>query len=164
MAPLFDQPERFIIGTLGEPGERTFFVQVRQGRRLVSVIIEKAQAQSLHALLLRLFDGLKELGIAVPQPPQEPMDKGPLEAPVEPRFRAGEIRLSWERDRELVVIELTDVASDAILLVRMPLEQAQEFALRARQVIAAGRPLCPACAQPMDSQGHLCPRTNGHRG
>ncbi|MDO4783535.1 MAG: DUF3090 family protein [Propionibacteriaceae bacterium] len=163
MAPLFDQPERFVIDAVGEPGKRTFFVQVRQGGRLVSIIIEKNQAQTLCTLLRRLFSGLKELGHAVPGPCQQPADLGPLDLPLEPRFRAGEIRLSWEREGGRVIVEFDDALSEATLLVRMSLEQAQEFAVRAERVIASGRPACPLCAQPLDSQGHICPRSNGHR-
>src|SRR5260370_111542 len=58
-----------------------------------------------------------------------------------------------------------EVAADgpAVLRVRITPAMARAFAQRALQIVAAGRPPCPLCGLPLDAQGHVCPRQNGHR-
>jgi uncharacterized repeat protein (TIGR03847 family) len=46
--------------------------------------------------------------------------------------------------------------------VRLTPQAARVFIERARRVVAAGRPPCPLCGQPLDPAGHLCPRHNGY--
>lgn len=189
MAPLvhgFDPPERFVAGTVGPPGQRTFFLQARTGTRIVSVSLEKQQVAALAERVDELLDEVmtSELNESI-VPALAPLgleDAAPLEQPIEEEFRAGTMTLSWDPDDERIVIEVypfVEVAvispdqvdeefeepePEEILLVRIPAGLARAFVKRAAQVIEAGRPSCPFCGNPMDPDGHLCVRANGfHR-
>jgi uncharacterized repeat protein (TIGR03847 family) len=200
MAPViheFDPPDRFVAGTVGEPGQRTFFLQARTGRRLTSVSLEKQQVQILAERVDELLDEVLESGGAtslVPSlVPGDLIDSEPLEQPIEEEFRAGTITLSWDAADERVVIEVFPVADSVpeppqggdlplqtdesalldlplaepepteVFLVRMGPAMARAFAARAANVVSAGRPPCQFCGQPVDPEGHLCPRANGYR-
>jgi uncharacterized repeat protein (TIGR03847 family) len=185
----FDPPERFVAGTVGEPGQRTFFLQAREGARVTSVALEKQQVEILGERVDELLDELIAAGgIASIIPaitPVDQVDNGPLEQPIVEEFRAGTITLSWDADDERVVVEVFPVVEVAIPieadeddLVDLPIEepepeelfvvrltpaQARVFATRAASVVSAGRPACQFCGGPVDPGGHLCPRANGFR-
>jgi uncharacterized repeat protein (TIGR03847 family) len=179
---VYDPPERFVAGTVGEPGQRTFFVQARQGVRLTSVSLEKQQVQILARETDELLDKLIGVGESrgtIPAvTPLDLADAEPLDSPIEEEFRAGTITLSWDADDERVVIEIfaiTEAEADPsdpdaeepepeeMLLVRLTPGQARAFCSRAESVIEAGREPCPFCGGPIDPSGHLCPRANGFR-
>lgn len=187
----FDPPDRFVPGTVGEPGQRTFFLQARDGVRLTSVSLEKQQVQILGERIGELLDELiagDETRETVPAvTPVGLLDTEPLDQPIEEEFRAGTITLSWDAAAERVVVEVFPVAEvevevpleaaeqelvdlpieepepEELLLVRLPPAMARAFAARAESVVAAGREPCPFCGGPMDPGGHLCPRANGYR-
>jgi uncharacterized repeat protein (TIGR03847 family) len=188
MAPLvhgFDPPERFVAGTVGPPGQRTFFLQARSGARLVSVALEKQQVQALAERIDELLDEVmaSQLNEAM-IPAVAPLgldDAEPLEQPIEEEFRAGTMTLSWDPGDQRVVIEVfpfTEAAvvtpdqldedfeepePDEVFLVRLEAGPARAFVKRAEQVLEAGRPSCPFCGNPIDPDGHLCVRANGFR-
>ena len=173
---LFDPPERFVAGTVGEPGQRTFFLQARAGGRLTSVALEKTQVALLAERIGELLD---ELGSAdEPFVIAAPEDLAPLETPIEEEFRVGALGLGWDPSDERVVVEAHAPAEDDdevpelgedsdegpdVLRVRIDARAARAFAVRAESVVSAGRPPCPFCALPLDPQGHVCPRANGYR-
>jgi uncharacterized repeat protein (TIGR03847 family) len=179
---IFDPPERFVAGTVGQPGERTFYLQASGGGRLVSVALEKVQVAILAERLEELLEEVRRRGAGdVPVvAPKELEDTAPLDTPVEEEFRVGSMGLAWDGDDELVVIEalaqqeaeneedlvepLSDVdeGPDAVR-VRITADAARAFIKRAERVVAAGRPPCPLCGLPLDPEGHICPRQNGHR-
>ncbi len=187
----FDPPERFVPGTVGEPGQRTFFLQARAGIKVTSVALEKQQVQILGERVAELLDELIQADEAVETVPAITpvalIDNEPLDQPIEEEFRAGTITLSWDTADERVVIEVFPVVEvevelpveaeeqelidlpieepepDEVLLVRMTAAMARAFAARAESVVAAGRAPCPFCGGPMDVEGHLCPRANGYR-
>jgi uncharacterized repeat protein (TIGR03847 family) len=192
----FDEPERFVAGTVGEPGQRTFFLQARDGARVTTVALEKQQVSVLAERVEMLLDeALRRSGgdPAIPAvAPVDSRDGDPLEQPIVEEFRVGTITLSWDADSGLVVIELfpvsdenvvefeddseqdtdepdgeveVDVEVDAneVLVVTMRPSYARSFVQRALTVVAAGRPPCPFCGNPLDPDGHLCPRANGYR-
>jgi len=192
MAPLvhrFDPPERFIAGTVGEPGQRTFFLQARTGTRVTSVALEKQQVQILGERVDELLDELMGAGgVATVIPaitPVDHVDTAPLEQPIVEEFRAGTITLSWDGEHERVVIEVFPVIEvegpieadendlvdlpidepepDELFIVRLTPVLARVFATRAASVVQAGRPSCQFCGGPVDVAGHLCPRANGYR-
>ncbi|MDF1602441.1 DUF3090 domain-containing protein [Nocardioides sp. YIM 152315] len=188
MAPLvhgFDPPERFVAGTVGPPGQRTFFLQAKDGARLVSVALEKQQVEALAERIDELLDEVlasTQGDAAVPaMAPLGLDDTEPLDQPIEEEFRAGTMTLSWDPDAERVVIEVfpfTEAAvvtpdqldedfeepePDEVFLVRIPAGVARAFVKRAEQVLGAGRPDCPFCGNPVDPDGHLCVRANGFR-
>jgi uncharacterized repeat protein (TIGR03847 family) len=103
----FDTPDRFICGALGQPGQRTFYLQAAKGKRVVSVALEKAQvavlAERLATLLLALRQGGIEIGTeAISQEPK-------LDEPVVAQFRVGTLTLGWDSERERVVIEAREL-------------------------------------------------------
>ena len=179
---VFDLPDRFSTGTVGEPGNRSFFLQAREGRRVVSVGLEKAQVAVLAERLGLLLTELDRRGVAAqPAPPIEP-DERPLDEPLNEAFRATTLTLGWDVDAERILIEARSQseaddaeADDAVadiddededgpdlLRVRLSAGAARTFVERAFRVIRAGRPPCPLCGNPLDATGHICPRKNGH--
>src|SRR5438128_2275081 len=99
---LFDPPERFVAGTVGMPGERTFFLQATGGGRTVSVALEKVQVKLLAERLEALLDTVERSG----GPTQATVeDNEPLEAPIEEEFRVGNMGLAWDGDAQLYVVE-----------------------------------------------------------
>jgi uncharacterized repeat protein (TIGR03847 family) len=177
---LFDTPDRFVAGTVGEPGNRTFFLQAREGTRIVSVALEKVQVAALAQRLDQLLDELERRGIEGAADNDVPAgDPEPLDEPINEAFRAGTLTLGWDTGDDLVLVEARELVEDEeegdeepedddedgpdILRVRISALAAREFVARAVRVLASGRPPCPLCGQPLDPQGHLCPRRNGHR-
>jgi uncharacterized repeat protein (TIGR03847 family) len=176
----FDPPERFVAGTVGEPGGRTFFLQARSGQRMVSVALEKQQVAVLAERIDELLDEVMASGgsdTLIPAvAPVDLDDSGPLEQPIDEQFRAGTMTLSWDPGIARVVIEvfpLTDTSEDdeeaeetepeEVFLVRLEAGPARAFVKRASLVLEAGRPDCPFCGNPIDPEGHLCVRANGFR-
>jgi uncharacterized repeat protein (TIGR03847 family) len=179
----FDPPQRFVAGTVGEPGERTFYLQATGSGRTVSVALEKVQVQALAEKLEELLNEVRRRqggSSAVPaEAPSDLEDVAPLDAPIEEEFRVGTLALAWDEDASQVIIEAQSVvdqegaAEEAVveteftgdlLRVRISPAAARSFAKRSQRVVAAGRPPCPLCGNPLDPQGHICPRQNGHRG
>jgi uncharacterized repeat protein (TIGR03847 family) len=181
----FDPPERFVTGTVGEPGARTFFLQARSGARITSVALEKQQVAALAERIDELLDEIMarqaSQNVIPAVAPLGLDDTDPLEQPIEEEFRAGTMTLSWDPDDERVVIEVfpfTEAAvvtpdqvdqdfeepePDEVFLVRLTAASARSFVKRAEQVLEAGRPSCPFCGNPIDPDGHLCVRANGFR-
>jgi uncharacterized repeat protein (TIGR03847 family) len=173
----FEPPERFVAGTVGPPGERTFFLQARGGGRLVSVVLEKVQVALLAEKLEELLtEAHRRFGIELPEIEAAPADNEPLDIPVDEEFRVGTLGLAYDVDTATVVIEAiaagegepeaVEVEEDTEdldrLRVRLTPVETQAFIERAKRVISAGRPPCPLCGQPLDPDGHLCPRHNGY--
>ena len=175
----FDPPERFVAGTVGQPGDRTFYLQASGGGRTISVALEKVQVAVLAERLEELLEEVRRRGAGdVPVvAPRELEDTAPLDAPVEEEFRVGAMGLAWDGEDEVVVVEAlapgdddeeVEPLADAeegpdALRVRLSPDMARAFVVRAQRVVAAGRPPCPLCALPLDPEGHVCPRQNGHR-
>jgi uncharacterized repeat protein (TIGR03847 family) len=181
----FEPPERFIVGTVGEPGERTFYLQASGGGRLVSVVLEKVQVSLLAEKLDELLgEANRRFGVPVAEPAGDAIDNEPLTSPVEEEFRVGTLGLAFDVDTSTVVIEAIEVGETEAdpdleaetdpdldeepaehldrLRVRITPEETRAFIERARRVVAAGRPPCPLCGQPLNPTGHICPRHNGY--
>lgn len=176
----FVDPERFVAGTVGEPGERTFYLQATSGARVVSVALEKVQVAALAERLDELLDEVRrrqgsDSEVPATAPP-ELEDVAPLGTPIEEEFRVGALALAWEEESSMVLVEAQSSTGEDepesdegaeftgdLLRVRMQPAAARAFAKRALRVVAAGRPPCPLCGNPLDPRGHVCPRQNGHR-
>lgn len=175
----FTEPQRFTVGTVGIPGERTFFIQAEDGPRLISVSLEKSQVQ---ALADRLVFMLREIKQVIPNFSIKdlPKDEKSLSTPIEEEFRVGLIGIAFDQSTELIQIDLQavsdedqedaqfvdvdDLSSDRdILRISITPSEASRFSKRASVVVGAGRLPCPFCGGPIDSRGHLCPRANGYR-
>jgi uncharacterized repeat protein (TIGR03847 family) len=200
----FGVPDRFVAGTVGLPGNRTFFLQARKGSALVSVLLEKVQVQVLAERLALLVAEIARRGVQVPEAlaPSDD-DTAPLGEPLVEAFRVGTLTLGWDPEHEQVVIEaraqeegdededeapddddddeddadddsdeddepvtleIDDSDPDGPDLVRVRLTPlaARAFVERSLRTVAAGRPPCPFCGQPLDPTGHICPRKNGY--
>ncbi len=188
----YDPPERFVAGTVGQPGERTFFLQASGGGRITSVVLEKAQVQ---ALAERIEELLEEVQRRFGEQPDDTesedsvVDDGPLDQPIEEDFRVGTLALAWDAETSRVIVEAQQVEESEdtdngeeesddtepevfaeetpvnrdVLRVHLTPEGARAFAGRAMKVVAAGRPTCPLCGGPLDATGHVCPRQNGYK-
>lgn len=180
---LYDTPERFVAGTVGQPGNRTFFLQARDGTRITSVALEKVQVAALAQRLSELLDELERRGTegaAADQPLDSALQV--LDEPINEVFRVGTLSMGWDTQDSLVLVEAREIveADDEegedepegfddddedgpdFLRVRLTAFAARTFVAQALRLVAAGRPPCPLCGQPLDPQGHLCPRRNGH--
>jgi uncharacterized repeat protein (TIGR03847 family) len=169
-----DPVARITAAAVGEPGRRTFYLQARKGDVLVSMVIEKQQV----ALLSMHIDQLLErIGAPDERASPDPDDLD-LEEPLVPEFRIGAIAISYEDDRDLVVLRCEELVPEpeeadpeAILarpdpgLVRLWASREQMYALarRSEREVSAGRPICPMCGEAIDPEGHFCARSNGHR-
>jgi uncharacterized repeat protein (TIGR03847 family) len=213
---VFDPPDRFVAGTTGQPGSRTFFLQARRAGQVVSVVLEKVQVAVLAERLGVLLDELESRGIS-PATDGATTDAAPLDEPLNEAFRATTLTLGWDGDAERVLVEAKAEDADLVeaaltaddddeeededeeetvidlsaieglagtpsaellaafegidddedegpdtLRVRLTAAEARGFVNRALTVVAAGRLPCPLCGQPLDPQGHICPRRNGH--
>jgi len=164
----FTRPERFVAGTVGEPGERAFYLQIRSSSRLFSVAVEKAQVQAMSA---RLDVMINEVRKANPLLTIEklPIDDAPLESPIDAEFQVGAMSLAWDEETQLISIELFELEDDEeegegeVVEINISVGMAASFAARSKAVVNAGRLPCPFCGIPIDPRGHLCPRANGYR-
>ena len=186
----YDAPDRFVAGTVGQPGERAFFLQAREGNRITSVACEKQQVSVLAEHLDKVLDEVvrRSAGeIDVPPASASARDVDPLDAPISEEFRVGTMTIAWDPSIDRIVIELfsnvdteedepgTDPAArqaqvesdeinaDEVFVVKITASYARDFVARAQALVAAGRPPCPFCLQPLDPNGHVCPRANGYR-
>jgi uncharacterized repeat protein (TIGR03847 family) len=162
--------DRITADAIGEPGKRVFYLQARQGSLLVTVICEKEHvamlAQAVDQVLLQRADNDAD---AVVEP--DPIIHGgmDLEYPLEPAFRAGRVNLGLDQDSDdfvVIAYEVLDEEDDTPpSLARFWATPAQmrAFSIHGQEIVAAGRPICAMCGQPIDPGGHFCPRRNGHR-
>jgi uncharacterized repeat protein (TIGR03847 family) len=174
---VFRQPERFVAGTVGEPGDRSFYLQAIQEARTVSVLLEKQQVSVLADRITALLQEVsRRFGSELPTGTDDP-DADPLAVPLEEEFRVGTMGLGWDADSRSIVVELlavteeevdesvvlddTEEGPDALRVFLSP-DQARAFAERAEKVVSAGRAPCPLCAEPLDPAGHVCIRLNGY--
>lgn len=162
--------ERITADAIGEPGSRVFYIQARKGHRLVTVICEKEHVAALviatDQVLLSLADD-DEDAVVEPDPA---LDAGmDLEYPLEPVFRAGQVNLGYDQVSERLVViayELLDEDDESrpsVARFWATLEQMRAFSIHGQEIVAAGRPTCAMCGEPIDPEGHFCPRKNGHR-
>ena len=178
---IFEDPDRFATGTVGEPGNRTFFIQATAGRRVVSVSLDKSQVAALAERLGRLLVELDKQGIVEDPPVPIDPDERPLDEPLNEVFRAGTLTLGWDGEAEKVLVEARaqievesveeaiealemdddDEEGPDLFRVRLSADAARSFVERAFRVVRAGRPTCPLCGNPLDPGGHICPRKNG---
>jgi uncharacterized repeat protein (TIGR03847 family) len=176
---LFDRPTRFVAGTVGQPGERTFYLQASDDTgRTVTVALEKTQVQVLADRMSELLDEIATRANTVVPPEADVDDLEPLEMPVDEEFRVAAMGLAWDGAAQAVVVEAVAATDEPIdeeailsdsedgpdaLRVTITPVAARAFVARARRIVAAGRPACPLCSLPLDPSGHVCPRQNGYR-
>lgn len=158
------------------PGDRTFYLQSRSGADVVTVVLEKQQVALLAEKLDELLEEVGRVDPQVASAQANADDLDPLETPVMEAFRVGAFGIGWDTTSRRVVVEIhaaseegevPDIGDDAAegpdcLRVWLYVEVAREFTRRSSALVAAGRPPCPFCHQPLDPAGHICPRANGY--
>jgi uncharacterized repeat protein (TIGR03847 family) len=164
----FESVDRFICGTVGEPGEREFYLQLRAATALVSASLEKAQASTLAQRLEILCKQVTKEDVTLVVDRID-RDDAPLESPVDKDFVIGAISIAWDDETKMVCVELFSIKEIEVeeevpdITLYLTLGQAKAFIVRTNAVVNAGRIPCPFCAIPIDPRGHLCPRANGYR-
>jgi uncharacterized repeat protein (TIGR03847 family) len=161
------------VDAVGQPGERVFYIQGwrESDPQPVTVIIEKLQLQSL---ALGIEQMLTEIANQKPELTVPPVDydeeKMRIHPPVDPAFRAGEMGLGYDADHDRIVVFTREIVvegeeEDAAAVVRFwcTRRQARQLAAWGNEVVHHGRPICPQCGQPMEPEGHFCPKKNGHK-
>jgi len=175
---------RFIVGTVGAPGERAFFIQVASIVGTTTVAVEKSQVIALTERLKELITevrrsklaSLDEIGLAAT------VDNESLEFPIDEEFQAGVMGIAWDPEMQRVSVEIQSIADGEftelisveedladvedppdLLRLTVRLNQVKGFCNRAEAILTAGRPPCPFCGLAIDPAGHLCPRANGYR-
>jgi uncharacterized repeat protein (TIGR03847 family) len=168
MRHVFSRPERFVTGTVGEPGERAFYLQVRTSSQLMSVAVEKAQVQAITTRLDVMIAEIRKVNPLITIE-KFPIDDAPLESPVDSEFQVGAMSLAWDEETSLICIELYELEEDEeesdgeVAEINITIGMAAAFSARSKAVVNAGRLPCPFCGIPIDPRGHLCPRANGYR-
>lgn len=165
-----DPCDHITADAIGKPGQRVFYLQAYQEQRTITIIIEKAQLQSLaigiEQFLAQIQKQNPELEEASGEYAEHVMRISP---PVDPLFRAGEIGLGYDKQRDRVVIFTKELLTEefepeSAAQIRFWGTRAQMHMLArwSADVVSHGRPLCPQCGQPMEAEGHFCPKKNGH--
>lgn len=167
---------RITTDALGEPGNRTFFLQARKGARLITMLCEKEQVRALGLAIQEMIEDLRKRYPKGARFMQLQMDMS-LEEPVVADFRVEQMGLGYDEDNDLIVLVVKELASaegeaaseeeETGTVVRIFASRAQMEVLsrQAADVVARGRPICPLCGKPMDAEGNVigfCPRRNGH--
>lgn len=169
MTQSFDlpSPDRFTTGTVGEPGERTFFVQGTEGSVTVTLKLEKTQVAALAQYIAELLADLQ------PVPDDEVPHDLDLVEPTVAEWVVGTIGVAFDGSRDRLVVTFQELQpqspdepgepGDDISLATFTLtrQQAMAFVRRAAELVSAGRPPCTLCGRPLDAQGHVCIKTNG---
>jgi uncharacterized repeat protein (TIGR03847 family) len=163
--------DKVTAGAVGEPGQRTFYIQAREGDRTVTILVEKEQVELLATSILEI---LATVGRETGEGPSE--DSLGLEPPLEPLWRAGRLSIGYAEDRDRMLLELQELVEDADdeepepdrpeparLRLWATREQMLALSRHGAAVTARGRPHCRFCGNPIDPEGHTCPAMNGHR-
>jgi len=179
-----EDANRFIVGTIGAPGERAFFLQATSIAGTTTVAVEKSQVAALSARLRELITEVRRNKLASLDELSLPatVDNDTLEFPIDEDFRAGVMGISWDPQSQRVSIEIQSIADGEftelisnddelagvedppdLLRLTIRLNQVKGFCNRSESILQSGRPVCPFCGLPIDASGHLCPRANGYR-
>jgi uncharacterized repeat protein (TIGR03847 family) len=166
-----DPCDHITADALGAPGQRVFYLQAFQAARTVTVIIEKIQLQSLSVGIEQFLAQLAQQNPDLVEASADFVDEHMrINPPLEPVFRAGEIGLGYDKERDLVVLVTREILLDGVepedaAIIRYWCTRSQAHALSrwSVDVVQRGRPVCPQCSQPMEASGHFCPKKNGYR-
>jgi len=155
----FEGVTRVTTGAIGEPGKRAFYLQVRTDAELVSLAIEKDQLRALTERLQEVFS-------RVPVATADKLPDMALEEPIAPIWRVGFMTLTYSQDEKAFEVSLVELVDEGVEPAtghfQASLGQMQALAAHASSLISAGRPPCPMCGGPIDHDGGVCPRLNGH--
>jgi uncharacterized repeat protein (TIGR03847 family) len=156
---------------LGQPGKRVFYIQGWQGKRTVTLIVEKVQLQSLAVGLEQFLAEVYEKYPTLPDAAADyEEDKMHIQPPVDPLFRVGELALAYEIEHDMVVLVLRELVGEeqqdeeaSVVRFWCTRPQLRAMCSWGMEVAGRGRPICPQCGEPMEPEGHFCPKKNGHK-
>jgi uncharacterized repeat protein (TIGR03847 family) len=162
--------DRITTDAIGEPGHRVFYIQGRKGTHLLTVICEKEHVAGLTVAIEQILLSLAGNDADAVVDPDGAIDGGmDLEYPLEPVFRAGQVNLGYDQVTERLVIiayelqEEEDASPLSVARFWATPAQMRAFGIHGQEVVAAGRPRCSMCGEPIEPEGHFCPRKNGHK-
>ncbi|MCK4900904.1 MAG: DUF3090 domain-containing protein [Anaerolineales bacterium] len=155
---------------IGPPGKRVFYIQGWKEERMVTLIVEKLQIQSLAVGLEQFLAELNEKFPDLPDASAEyNQDKMHIHPPVDPLFRTGELSLGYDTDNDLVVLIANELLRDdqdpeegRVVRFWCTRSQIRAMCHWGMELASSGRPICPQCGQPEEPEGHFCPKKNGH--
>ncbi len=171
----FDSLDRFTVGTVGIPGERTFYIQLRSSNTVLSFSLEKSQVAVLAERLREMVKEIKASNPLLSHISRE-KDSLPLDTPIEDEFRVGSMAIFYDSQSEKIQLDLRELNqnsdeeddlldNDDVEVVRLfiTVAQALTFSARSELILSAGRAQCPFCGFPINPSGHICARANGYR-
>lgn len=168
-----DSPDHFTAGAVGPPGQRVFYLQSRDGNRLITLKVEKEHVRALAEYVGGLLARVKGA-------PGAARGGAELIEPLEVAWDVGSLAVGYDESQDRVVVEASELieaeeaeeeegspvpereVEPAMARFRITRAQAAAFVERANELMKGGRPTCPVCSRPMDPEGHVCPRANGH--
>jgi uncharacterized repeat protein (TIGR03847 family) len=159
-----------LVDAIGPPGKRVFYLQGWQDDRTVTLIVEKFQIQSLAIGLEQFLIEIEEKNPNLPPASANYIEENMrIMPPVDPLFRVGELGLGYDSDSDLLILVAREQSSEEedpenARVVRFWCTRSQLRAMSSwgMEIASRGRPLCPQCREPMDPEGHFCPKKNGH--
>ena len=154
-----DAVDLLTTGTVGPPGQRVFYLQARRGSQLLTLKLEKTKVAALVRYLGTLLADLP--------PPEALPARLDLVEPIEPEWAVGSLGVSYDEDADRFVLlaeELVEEGEEgAMARIGATRDQVAALVLHGAEVVEAGRPPCPLCGEPLDAEGHVCVRLNGHK-
>lgn len=154
------------VGTIGPPGQRTFYLQGSRGSQTISLTIEKEQARMLAESFEALVDELAKKYPAAAADETSVWTDMRLREPIEPLFRVGNIGIGYNEDSNQIVLVAYELVGEDeepnVVSYWVTRTQVQALVKHAYDVVKAGRPICGNCGKPIDPTGHFCPHRNGH--
>ena len=160
----FGPVDRFLVGAIGRPGERTFYLFIETASDATWFKCEKGQAAALGEQGLEMLsnlgwevdeetvDRIVSLFDDLPRPP----------GPGDVRLRVRSIAMRID-SRDAMAVMLEGMDDDTRVVFTINAEQLRAAGVLALMAVHAGRPRCPNCLLPEDPDGHHCPSGNGHR-
>ena len=156
-----ESPDHFTTGAIGPAGQRVFYLQSRERGQVITLKVEKEHVRALAEYLTGLLARVKGA------PGAAAGDRELLE-PVEAAWNVSSLAVGYDEGQDRVLVEASELQEEesperpATARFRITRAQAAAFVERAEALMKGGRPTCPICSRPMDPEGHVCPRSNGH--
>ena len=158
---------------IGSPGKRVFYIQAwnTDNPKPFTVILEKIQLQ---AIVINVENFIIDLERSdpnlVPASATYDQEKMQITPPVDPLFRIGEFKLGYDDKKDLLIFTMYEIQPEgspvedaSALRLWCSRSQVRSMTHWSQEVISRGRPICPQCSQPMEPEGHFCPKKNGHK-
>jgi len=166
----FNPVSRITVGAMGQPGRRVFLLQASGEAKMISLRLEKEQVYALARGIDELLKELEQREVRPISSNEEPSGAElALQEPTDAAFAVGQMGLAFDKSSDMMVLIVQEAlpeeqkeSSAALARFWVTLGQMRALSRQAKEIVAKGRPICPLCQQPIDPEGHFCPRGNGH--